>query len=176
MADAQTKTRAPRIDPEREMAALEAIKASIAAEIEGDPEFLLDVAEGETNLLEALDALIEADLFDDSMLEGISVAEHALAYRKQRFETRRRTRRAIMERALVLLDQKRLERPAATLTLTERAPKVEIDDESALPSRFFRTPDPVVDKKAIKQALDADEEVPGAHMSNSFISLTVRRR
>lgn len=177
MADTATKPpRAPRIDPEREIAALASLKDAYARECLEDPDFVIDLAEGETSLLEAIDALAHADLIDESLIAGVEKAEEALALRKQRFSARRQARRGIIEQALLILEVKKLERPVATLTIAERAGKVEIDDESAIPARFWLAGDPKLDRKALKAAMDAGEAVHGAHISNGFASLTIRRR
>lgn len=163
------------LDPDREMKALEALKAALAVEIANDPDFLLDLAEGQTSLLETLDALLEADAVDEGLLEGVTAAAARVADRKDRFAKRRAARRAIVEQALVILERNKLERPCATISLAARAPQLVITDESALPSKFFKS-EPKLDKKALKEALDAGEDVPGATLSNGSQSLTIRRR
>jgi hypothetical protein len=157
------------------MQALEALKAALALEIENDPDFLLDLAEGETSLLEILDAMLEADAMDEGLIDGAAVAAAKMADRKERFTKRRAARRVIIEQALVILERNKLERPCATVSMANRAPQVIVTDESALPSQFFKSV-PTLDKKALKAALDAGEAVPGATLSNGSASLTIRRR
>lgn len=160
---------------DREMQALAALKEALAAECANDPEFVLSLAEGETDLIETIDALLAADALDDEMIDGADRAIKAIGYRKERFEGRKEVRRGLLERALLMLDQKKLERPAATLSLANRAPKAEIADESQIPARFFKSK-PTLDRKAVKDALDAGEDVPGARLSNGTVSLTIRRK
>lgn len=166
---------APLLDPTREMQALEALKSALASEIANDPDFLLDLAEGETSLLEILDAMLEADAMDEGLIEGAAAAAASIAERKERFAKRRAARRVIIEQALVILERNKLERPCATISMANRAPQVIVTDESALPSKFFKS-EPKLDKKALKEALDAGEQVPGATLSNGSQSLTIRRR
>jgi hypothetical protein len=74
-----------------------------------------------------------------------------------------------------LLERKSLERPVATLTLSNRAPQLVVDEEAQIPARFFDLK-PVLNKRLAKQALEAGEEVAGVRLSNGCITLTVRRR
>lgn len=175
MADGARPRASTRIDPEREIAAFAALREAYARECENDPDFAIDLAEGETNLLEAIDALALADLEDDFLADGVKRGIEALRLRQERFDRRRGARRALIEQALLILEVKKLERPAATLSIAERAPKVEIEDESQIPARFFVAGDPKLDKKALKAALE-EAPVPGARLSNGSVSLTIRRR
>lgn len=163
------------IDPEREITALTALKAAYGHECAADPDFVVDLAEGETSLLEAIDALAHADLLDEGLIAGVDAAAADLALRKQRFAARRQSRRAIIEQALLILEVSKLERPVATLSIARRAPSVVVVDESVIPSRFFAA-EPKLDKRALKAALDAGEDIAGAHLSNGSMSLTIRRR
>lgn len=159
----------------REVEAAAILKESIAAACADDADLLIDMIEGETGVFEIVDALLLADIADDGMLDGIAGAIKALQERKERFDHRIKTRRALIERALLILDLKKVERPTATISLANRAPKTEVDDEAAIPSEFFDTK-PVLAKKRLDEALKAGREVPGAHLSNGSQSLTVRRK
>jgi hypothetical protein len=155
--------------------AAEVLKTSLAAALQADPDLLLDMIEGETDLLETVDALLLAELADAAGIEALDGAIGVLKGRQQRLEARQATRRALLEQALMLLERKKLERPTATISLTERAPAVRVDDESAIPARFFVNK-PTLDKKALNEAVKAGEDVPGVSMSNGSVSLTVRRK
>lgn len=164
------------LDPAREADALAALLSDYRDMIAGDPDFALDLAEGETNAFEVIDALLAADALDAELCDGAKKAIDTIEFRVERFGARIKARRAMIERFLLILEQKKLERPSATITLAERGPVCEIEDESAVPSKFFVATAPKLDKKAVKAALDAGEDVPGARLSNGSISLTVRRK
>ncbi|NDC57956.1 MAG: hypothetical protein EBZ50_03815 [Alphaproteobacteria bacterium] len=158
-----------------ELRAAEMLKASLADALALDPDLLLDTLEGETGILEIVDELLLAELADAAHVEALKDAKATLDARKQRFEARQATRRALIEQAMMLLERKKLERPTATLSLSERAPSVKVEDESAIPSKFFTTK-PVLDLAAVKDAVKAGEDVPGAVLTNGSVSLTIRRR
>ena len=158
-----------------ELQAAEKLKASLADALALDPDLLLDTMEGETSLLDIVDALLLSELADAAHVEALKEAKSTLDARKQRYEARQATRRALIEQAMMLLERKKLERPTATLSLSERAPTVKVEDESAIPSRFF-TSKPVLDLVAVKDAVKSGEDVPGAILTNGSVSLTIRRR
>lgn len=167
MADTQTLDQRA----EREAAALEALLADFRDMLAEDPDFALDLAEGQTNALEIIDALVIADGLDAELIAGAKVAKATIEHRVDRFKARIERRRAIIERFLLIMDQKKLERPAATLSLANRKVTVEVSDESAIPSQFFTTPAPVLDKKKLNEAVSAimaarDAEVAAARAEN----------
>lgn len=186
-----------KLDPIKEMDALAALKESLADLLADDPDMILDLAEGETSLFEVVDALLAADALDEGLIDGAENAKRAIGYRVERFKQRQETRRGLLERALLMLEQKKLERPSATISITNRKPKVEVEDESKVPSAYFVTPDPVLSKKLLNEAVagildrqDAENaaaiaegreakmfEMPaGVRLSNGSVSLTIRRR
>ncbi len=163
---------------ERELNALAALKETLAGVLQDDPDFLLDVVEGETSLLEVLDALTLADLHDEGLIAGLKTAQTTLKDRRERIESRRVIRRTLIERAMLMMERKKVERPSATLTLRDAAPKLVIEDESLIPSKFFEEqppPPPKLNKDALEAAL-AQGAVEGARMDNGSVGLTIRRR
>jgi hypothetical protein len=166
-----------RLDAALELHAFEIVKASLAAhhEVLDDADLMLDLAEGQTSLLEALDCMLEADLNDEGLLEGLKRIKETVIGRIHRLEERRKSRRVILEQALLALERRSLERPVATMSLADRAPSVEVEDESAIPAKFFDLK-PVLDKRLVKAALEAGEDVPGARLAAGLLTLTLRRR
>lgn len=161
----------------REARALESLKLALESDcgLELDPDFLHDLAEGQTNLFEAIDVLLLDDMQDRVLAEGIKFVLADLESRRERIERRTEFRRALFEQALMILERRTLERPTATITLATRPPKLTITDEAQVPSRFFKSR-PVLDKKALKEALERGEQAPGAVLSNGSMTLTIRRR
>lgn len=181
----------------KEATALEMLLADFKDMIAEDPDLALDLAEGQTNALEIIDALVVADGLDTELEAGAKAAAKVLTDRAKRFAQRSERRRVIIERFLIIMEQKKLERPAATISLANRKLSVEVTDESALPSEYFTTPAPVVDKKKLNDAVKAimekrDAEViaakaenrqpelpalpDGVAIGNGGASLTIRRR
>ena len=160
-----------------EVRALSALKESLAchSDLFEDRQLLADLAEGSTSIFEAVDRLLADDLDDDCLLVGIEGVLAAVQARQGRFMRRREARRAVLEQALMVLEVRRLERPLATLSLAHRPSALVIDDEGEIPTHYFLTK-PVLDRRGLKAALEAGDEVNGAHLSNGVQSLSIRRR
>lgn len=94
---------------------------------------MLIIAEGETDLMDTLDCMIDADICDDALIQGLKAAKDTMAARLHRLEERKKSLRAIIEQALMLLQCGSLERPGATISLAERSPSLVVDEEAAVP-------------------------------------------
>lgn len=181
----------------KEATALESLMADFKDMVADDPDLALDLAEGQTNAMEIIDALVIADALDAELCAGAKTAKKIIEERAKRFEVRIERRRAIIERFLLIMEQKKLERPAATITLATRPLKVEVTDESALSAEYFVTPPPALDKKKLTDAVKAimalrdaeiaaakaEERQPdlpalpdGVAIGNGGVGLQIRRR
>ena len=144
-----------------------------------DAELAADSIEGETGLLEAiastLDEIDEAEVLILGGKEKIKQIESRIAGEERRVDRLR----AAIERAIVATDMPTpIKLPTATISISRRKPGVVVDNEAAIPARFFVQPPPPapkLDKKALAEALAA-EPVAGAHLDNGSLSLTVRRK
>jgi hypothetical protein len=159
----------------READAAKALKASLA-ELGEDDQLLCDCIEGETGLLQAIDALLARMTESRSMIEGLAVVIGDLEARRRRYEARLEVDRGLIEQALLVAELGKLERPVATLSMSGRSPKVEVHTPADVPSEFWRPADPVLDRRALARALGEGRAVPGACLSNAAPSLTVRTR
>jgi hypothetical protein len=186
------------LDPVKEAQAVAAIRESLRQMSEGDDEtLLLDTIEGQTSLLEILDAVLERMTDSEVNIEGVEVVAKALSGRKARFEQRLKADRTILEQAMTIAGLAKIERPTATLSLANRPPSLTVTEESEIPADFWKPGDPTLDRKRLAQALkdraaalaalpDEPEakaaalaalppEIPGATLSNGAPSITIRR-
>ena len=124
---------------------------------DADSQLVLDTIEGETNALEMLDAIVETILADEALA-------NAAKERATRMEARADKRRAIVQRIMERIGQKKLERPLATLVIAAGPTSVVIAREDLVPNEYWRS---VLDKHAINRAIKSDLEVPGATLSNA---------
>jgi hypothetical protein len=173
MAEATTKS---YLDPIKEAKAVASLRESLRQlGHDGDEDLLLDSIEGETSLLEVLDKLLVGIVADEGLAAGAHVAATEMEHRAERFERRAAAARTVMEQAMLIAELEKLERPAATLSIVRRAPKAEITEEADIPAEFWKAGDPKLDRKALLAALKEGRAVPGAALSNSAPSLTIRR-
>jgi hypothetical protein len=164
-----------RLDPIKQAAAAKSLRESLQALGEQDEALLLDMVEGETDFMEAVDAILARIEEDQAMVVGTDKAISDLQARRDRFAKRIETSRALLEQSLMVAEiDAKVERPTATLFLTRRAAKVEITDEAAIPSRFWKAAEPKLDKKAVGDALKGGEAVPGASLNNQAPTITIR--
>jgi hypothetical protein len=175
MSEAPAKPRT-YLDPLKEAQAASALRESLRQLGADDDGLVLDSIEGETSLLEAIDKLLLKIAEDAGLAKGATEAAATLAARAQRFEKRAEATRAVIEQALMIAELDKLERPTATLSLVRRPAKVEVTEEADIPAEFWKAGDPKLDRKAVLAALKDGRAVPGACLSNSAPSLTIRNQ
>ncbi len=168
---------------------------------DGDTALLADAIEGETGLLESIDATLAEIDETEALIAGLKDKEAQFFGRRRSMEERVKRFRALIEQAMAITEQMKLRRPTATLSLRKLAPDVVIITEADIPAEFFvpqPPPPPKLDKAALKQALAArgnriafaasipDEKaraealaaipaIPGATLNNGGFSLQIRR-
>jgi hypothetical protein len=186
-----------KLDPIKQAQAVKAIKSSIAAiGEEGDDQLVLDTVEGETDFLEVVDAILARIADDGALAKAIDAQVSDLNARKERFKKRIETNKALLEQAFIEADLPKVERPLATVYLSNRAPKVIVETESDIPARYWKPGDPKLDQKALLEDLKARRaalealpedpaeraaayaalppDIPGATLSNGTRSLSIR--
>lgn len=99
---------------------------------------------------------------------SIREAEEQMKARRQAIEKRAAALVERLKTGLEIAGVQKLETPHFALTIKKNPPGVEVWDERQIPAEFMRTPEPppppapVPDKAAIKDALKAGADVPGA--------------
>lgn len=151
---------------------IEALKAAYP-ELAEDETLLADVLEGETELNDILSFLVRQANETEAISDGLGEYAKALAARRARLERRVQSIRALMMSAMDAAGIKKATLPEATLSISAGRPRLVIDDEAMLPPAYVLTVTQP-NKDAIKEALAANLDVPGAHMSNSEPSIRVR--
>lgn len=147
--------------------------------VDDDAEFREDTVEGETDIHGAIaQALAEIDEAE-ILIEGGKAKIEQIGTRVASEQKRVERVRALIERAMVTLELPTMRLPTATLSVAKRKPGLIVTDESAIPTRFYvqpPAPPPKLDKKALLEALNDNEAIPGASLDNGSVSLTVRRK
>lgn len=164
-------------DLSKEIAAASALKEQLRGVLgdeETDTQLLADMIEGETDLLETIDAVLAQIGDDQSRLDGIERFASKLAARASRIEKRTVLLRAMLLNALEIIGERRFERPIATLTLKAAAPKLVVKDEALIPSKYFVIAEPVLDKKAVADDIKNNQVIPGAELDNGGVTVQIR--
>ncbi len=140
-----------------------------------DSETIRDTLEGCTDLNEAIRRVYWSILEDEIQLAGLKETITALEARQSRFAVRVERYRAAIEKGMQAGELTKLELPEATLSLRRVPPKVEVVNEAGIPPQFFDPQPPKLNKKSLKEWLDAGNTAPGAHLNNGSMSLSIRR-
>lgn len=153
----------------------DAAKALIASLGDYDDDVIHDMAEGETSIMEAIDAAL-AEMDECAVIVAGCKAQMAVYdERRAKFDQRQVRIRSLIEQAMLIAELPTAKRAAATVSVKKVPPKLVIADESLIPARFFKQPAPVLDKPALNAAIKDGEQIPGVQMDNSGISLQIRR-
>jgi hypothetical protein len=139
------------------------------AEMDLDAQTVADTLESISGDLEqkAVAVAMVARNFDASAA-AIKDAEAQMAARRKAIENRAAGLRAYLLNCMQATGIKRIECPHFALALRDNPPAVEVFDAAQIPAEFMRQPEPpppTADKAAIKEALKAGREVPGARLT-----------
>lgn len=167
-----------------------------------DLQTLQDSFDGETTLDVEIRNAVLAIEEDDIFVAGIKAREAELKSRRLRLEKRIEATRGLIEQAMTVAQWQNHEMDIGTVSLGKAAPRIEIDEESEIPSQFWKRSDPTLDRSGLgkvlrerQKAADAisklktpeeraaafkklDEEmpaIPGCHLETSGTTLTIRR-
>ena len=138
-----------------------------------DESTFLDSLDGETDALDVADALIAGMQDAEALATAAKAQADAIKARADRLKARSAAYKGRMLTLLDAIGQKKLERPAATISRRTGSLSVQITDEASVPSqlcKIVQTPD----KTAIKKQLEAGEAVPGAELARGEDGVTVR--
>lgn len=98
---------------------------------------------------------------------AIKAEEQKMADRRKAMENRAKRIREYLQTCLEAAQVSKVECPHFALAVRLNPPSVEVYEPALLPPSFLRfaePPPPAPDKDAIKEALKAGKEVPGAHL------------
>jgi hypothetical protein len=169
---------APTYSLERQTAGVKALADAMRPAIGEDDDALADLIEGETDALEAASRLLRWMGERQANSAALKAYEADLSARRKRLDDGVATARAALSRFMEEVGLSKLDRPEATVSIREASPSVvyAIDfDPEALPEELRRWKCEA-DRPAVKAALEAGEEVPGATLNNGGTVLTVRVR
>ncbi len=141
---------------------------------DADPKLLLDTIEGETNLAEACVFVLEQTNEDEILIEGLKAKIDELQIRKGRMEKSVESRRGVILMAMDKAGLQTIKSPLGTMSARPTPPKLTVQDEAVIPSKFWKPSDPKLDRAALAEALKAGETIPGASLSNGGVSLSIR--
>jgi len=138
-----------------------------------DSETYLDTLDGETNALDAIGYLIQQREEAKAHAEACKQLEATYKARATRLTAKATAMTEAMGAVLDAIGERKVAHPLGTVSRTKGRTIAVITDEEAIPSQLckvVRSPD----KAAIKEQLEAGEDVPGATLETSPDGISVR--
>jgi hypothetical protein len=191
------------VDLHRSIEAAKSLRLDLARLLQGDDEQALnDTFDGETTLDAEIRQAVLSIEEDEIFVNGCKAREAELKARRSRLEKRIEATRGLIEQAMTIANWPSLEMDVGTVSIGKATPRIEIDQESEIPTQFWKRNDPTLDKAGLgktlrerQKATDAiaklktpeeraaafkklDEEmppIPGCHLETNGVSLTIRR-
>lgn len=141
------------------------------ADLDMDPQTVADTLEAMSGDLEAKAQNV---VFFARNLEAVAAsikdAEKAMADRRKAMEKRADHLREYVQQCMETAGIKSIECPHFKLALQANPPSVDVFEPGLIPASFMRQPEPpppAPDKTAIKDAIKAGQDVPGARLISS---------
>ncbi len=135
---------------------------------DADEQTIVDTLEGERWPLEVKAtnyAMVIRNI--GATAEAIKAAEIQMAARRKTLERRAEWLKSQLKGAMEFTGVTKIESPEFVIRVQNNPESVEIDEPALLPSEYWRQPEPPPpepDKTAIKEALKAGEDIPGARL------------
>lgn len=173
---AKRKEESPIIDLAAETEAAKLLLSSLADIVADDDTLAADMVEAETGLHEAINRAVELVQQDETHAKAISEHIRTLQQRKARLEHRAELTRTAIGVALDVAKRRKLETPLGVVSVKATPPKLEVIEESQIPSVFWKQPDPTLDKKALTEALKQEgaAPIPGCRLSEPGQTISIR--
>ena len=133
-----------------------------------------DMLEGETNIAEVVTSIHRMTEDAKALRDGTQERLDDLTARRNRFKQRVEFGRDLILKILDAAQVKKLELPEVTVSLRNNPQKLVGDfNPDLMPDEFVQITRSV-DRKKIREAIDAGREIPGFALSNAAPSLTVK--
>ena len=139
-----------------------------------DEQTLADTVEGLTDLNEVIAAIVRAAVTDEALAEGLRGRVNDMQTRLARFEHRAATHRRVARDVMVETAIQKIIVSDLTISLRSGRPALQVIDEAAIPSDYWVTPEPRLDRQSLAAELKKGSQVTGACLGNAEPVLSVR--
>lgn len=138
------------------------------ADLDLDEQTVADTLEGLSGALEVKATNVAAFTRNlEASAEAIKNAEEQMAKRRKAIERRAESLRAYLKANMERTGILKIESPQLLLTIKKNPPAVHVEAPELVPEKFKKVPQPpppMIDKKAVADALKAGEDVPGCRL------------
>ena len=139
-----------------------------------DAQTLADTLEGLSDLNEIIAAALRSALDDEAMGEALKGRIEAMRGRLDRLRDRARGKREACAQAMHDTGLRKVTADDLTVSLRPGSAPLQVNDESLIPAHYWRTPDPVLDRRGIGEALKDGVLVSGAQLVEGQPTISVR--
>ncbi|KQP53067.1 siphovirus Gp157 family protein [Methylobacterium sp. Leaf106] len=146
-----------------------------AAGIDEDDSDFATLVEAECDVMERMRRIIRAARYHEAQSKALAELQAEMRERKARIDAKAEKLRDATKWAMGELGLSKLAAPDFNVSLSAGRVPLVITDEAAIPDDLCRTKREA-DKTAIREALDAGRDVPGAAFGNPSPTLTVRAK
>jgi Siphovirus Gp157 len=143
---------------------------------EADDETIRDTLEGITDLHEMLAAIIRSALIDEALQVGLRSRLEDMKQRLARLEERGAKKRQSALEAMSEVGLKKLEQADFTASARAGSPALVVVSEDVIPETYWVPQPPKLDRQSLLADLKRVGEIPGAQLSNSKPTLSVRTK
>jgi hypothetical protein len=150
--------RDPRFAISQELEAKHTLLDQLRALAVEDPDFLTDLIEGETSLLELIAALDASIVADEILADGAKTVLEKLQTRKRAAENRIELKRRLLAHTLQQVGLKTLRTPTSTLILADASLKAIAVAPEDIPARWWKPQPPKLDQDGLTKAIRAREK------------------
>jgi Siphovirus Gp157 len=141
-----------------------------------DDDVLIDTVDGMTNLSEMLAEITRSRLDDLSLCDALRTRIRDMQERLTRISGRADTKQRIVSNTMEDVGLSKVVEPDFTLSLRKQPPKLQVTDETTVPSEFWRQQAPKLDRQTLIAALKAGEKIAGALLNNGGVTISVRTK
>lgn len=165
------------LDLATERARHEVLKERLIAEHgDLDEETLVDTLEGLTDLNEVIAAALRSALDDEAMAAALKDRVQTMRARVDRISARAKAKRRMCAGAMDSCQIRRIDKDDLTISLRPGTLKLDVEHPDDIPREYWRTPDPVLDRRDVTDALKAGSVIPGARLVEGDPIITVRTK
>jgi hypothetical protein len=140
-----------------------------------DEDTVRDTLEGITDLPEMIAAVIRSALVDEALESGLKSRLEEMRQRLNRLEERGKKKRQLALEAMSELGFQKLEQPDFTASLRSGPSSLVVASEQEIPSSYWLPQAPKLDRQALLTDLKRGSDIPGTHLSNPKLILSVRK-
>jgi hypothetical protein len=164
-------------DLEREAEAARALLENLGVILADDDsdDVRFNTVAGETALVECIGEAVHRLNEIEALHEGIEDLRDRLTTRLARLDRKSELIRTALASAIEATGLKKIELPAATISLKAVPPSVQVISEADIPPQYWKPQDPKLDRRALLEALRKKQSVPGAALSNGGVTISIRQ-